>query len=45
MDAAVAGAVVKLRLDISTGDPVAPPPAIVDYPTVLREHPRLSILG
>jgi hypothetical protein len=26
MDATVAGAVVKLRLDISTGDPVAPPP-------------------
>jgi hypothetical protein len=45
MDAAIAGAAVKLRLDISTGDPVAPPPAIVDYSTLLREHPRLSILG
>lgn len=45
MDAAIAGAAVKLRLDISTGDPVAPAPAIVDYPTLLREHPRLSILG
>ena len=45
MDAAVAGAVVKLRLDISTGDPVAPPPTIVDYPTLLRDHPRLNVLG
>ena len=35
MDATVAGAVVKLRLDISTGDPVASPPTIVDYPTLL----------
>jgi hypothetical protein len=41
MDATIAGAAVKLRLDISTGDPVAPPPAI----TLLRKHPRLSILG
>jgi len=45
MDATVAGAVVKLRLDISTGDPVAPPPTIVDYPTLLGDHPRLRILG
>ena len=45
MDAAVAGAVVKLRLDISTGDPVAPPPTIVDYPTLLRDHPRLNVLS
>jgi hypothetical protein len=45
MDATIAGAVVKLRLDISTGDPVAPPPTIVDYPTLLRDHPRLSVLG
>ncbi|HET6484243.1 MAG TPA: nucleotidyl transferase AbiEii/AbiGii toxin family protein [Actinoplanes sp.] len=36
---------MKLRLDISTGDPVAPPPAIVDYPTLLTNHPRLSVLG
>jgi hypothetical protein len=40
MDATVAGAVVKLRLDISTGDSVAPPPTIVDYPTLRTEHPR-----
>ena len=45
MAATVAGAVVKLRLDISTGDPVAPPPTIVDYPTLLGGHPRLRILG
>ena len=45
MDATVAGAVVKLRLDISTGDPVAPPPTFVEYPTLLDGHPRLSILG
>ena len=45
MDATVAGAAIKPRLDISTGDPVAPPPAVVDYPTLLTDHPRLSILG
>jgi len=45
MDATVAVAVVKLRLDISTGDPVAPPPTIVDYPTLLGGHPRLRVLG
>jgi hypothetical protein len=45
MDATVAGAAVKLRLDISTGDPVAPPPTIVDYPTLLRDYPRLRVLG
>jgi hypothetical protein len=45
MDATVAGAAIKLRLDISIGDPVAPPPAVVDYPTLLADHPRLSILG
>lgn len=45
MDATVAGAVVELRLDISTGDPVAPPRTVADYPTLLTDHPRLSILG
>lgn len=43
--AAVAGADVKLRLDVSTGDPVAPPPAVVDYPTLLPHHPSLPVLG
>ncbi len=41
MHAAVAGADVKLRLDISTGDPVAPPPAPVYYPTLLPRHPSV----
>lgn len=45
MHAAVAGADVKLRLDISTGDPVAPPPASVDYPTLLPHHPSVRVLG
>lgn len=45
MHAAVAGADVKLRLDISTGDPVAPPPAPVDYPTLLPRHPAVRVLG
>lgn len=45
MDAYTAGAIVILRLDVSTGDPVVPPPSVVDYPTLLKEHPRLSILG
>lgn len=45
MHATVAGADVKLRLDVSTGDPVAPPPAVVDYPTLLPHHPSLPVLG
>jgi len=45
MHAAVAGADVKLRLDISTGDPVAPPAAPVDYPTLLPRHPSVRVLG
>jgi len=45
MHAAVAGADVKLRLDISTGDPVAPPLAHVDYPTLLPRHPSVRVLG
>ena len=45
MHATVAGAAVKLRLDISTGDPVAPPPAPVDYPTLLPHHPAVRVLG
>jgi len=45
MDATVAGAAIKLRLDISTGDPVAPPPAVVDYPTLLTDHRHVSEIG
>lgn len=45
MRAAVAAAEVKLRLDVSTGDPVAPPPGHVSYPTLLQRHPSVRVLG
>jgi hypothetical protein len=45
MDATVAGARVKLRLDVSTGDPVIPPPNVISYPTLRPHHPALRILG
>jgi hypothetical protein len=44
-DATVAGARVKLRLDVSTGDPVIPPPDVISYPTLRPHHPGLRILG
>jgi hypothetical protein len=44
MDATVAGAQVKLRLDVSTGDPI-PPPDVISYPTLRPHHPALRILG
>jgi Nucleotidyl transferase AbiEii toxin, Type IV TA system len=45
MDVAVAAAVVKLRLDVSVGDPVTPAPAPVAYPTLLQGHPDFTVLG
>ena len=45
MDAGVAGARVKLRLDVSTGDPVTPPPDVISYPALRPHHPALRILG
>ncbi len=46
MDVGVAGAHIKLRLDISTGDPVIPSPARIAYPTLRpQQHPPVSILS
>lgn len=45
MDALLAGARVKLRLDISTGDPVVPPPDLISYPTLRSQDRDLRILG
>jgi hypothetical protein len=45
MQTRVAVAEVKLRLDISTGDPVVPPPQRIAYPTLRAEHPALSVVG
>ncbi|MGH3326750.1 MAG: nucleotidyl transferase AbiEii/AbiGii toxin family protein [Streptomycetales bacterium] len=45
MDAVVSRSRVKLRLDISTGDPVTPPPAQIAYPTLRAEHPDIPVLG
>lgn len=45
MDVAVAAAVVKLRLDVSVGDPVTPGPASVMYPALLPGHPNFTVLG
>jgi hypothetical protein len=45
MHARVAGADLKLQLDVSTGDPVTPPPRRIAYPTLREVHDPLSILG
>lgn len=45
MDALLAGARVKLRLDISTGDPVVPPPDLITYPTLRGGDRDVRILG
>lgn len=46
MDVGVSGAHVKLRLDISTGDPVIPSPTRIAYPTLRpQHHPPVPILG
>jgi hypothetical protein len=45
MDVAVGAAVVKLRLDVSVGDPVIPAPTPITYPTLLRGHPDFTVLG
>jgi Nucleotidyl transferase AbiEii toxin, Type IV TA system len=45
MDAVVSRSRVKLRLDISTGDPVTPPPALIRYPTLRTDHGDIQVLG
>ena len=45
MHARVAGADLKLQLDVSTGDPVTPPPRRIAYPTLRQVHDPLPILG
>jgi hypothetical protein len=45
MGALLAGARVKLRLDISTGDPVVPAPDLISYPTLRSQDRDLRILG
>jgi hypothetical protein len=45
MDALLAGARIKLRLDISTGDPVVPPPDLITYPTLRAQDRDLRVLG
>jgi hypothetical protein len=45
MDALVSRSRVKLRLDISTGDPITPAPAAFDYPTLRASHPDVPVLG
>ncbi|MEQ4210024.1 nucleotidyl transferase AbiEii/AbiGii toxin family protein [Actinopolymorpha sp. B9G3] len=44
MDAHVAQARVKLKLDVNVGDPVTPAPVELAYP-VLRDGPPICILG
>jgi hypothetical protein len=45
MHALVAGADVKLQLDVSTGDPVTPAPQRITYPTLREVHPGVTIVG
>lgn len=45
MDAFVGRAAVKLRLDVSAGDPVDPPPAVLNYPALRTGHPSVPVLA
>lgn len=45
MHARVANADLKLQLDVSTGDPVSPPPQRVAYPTLRQVHDPVPIVG
>lgn len=45
MQTQVAAARVKLQLDVSTGDPVTPAPQRISYPSLLRTHSPVSMLG
>lgn len=45
MDATIATAVVKLRLDINFGDPITPAPQLVDLPALRPGEPPVRILG
>lgn len=45
MNATVAGAGVKLQLDINFGDPMTPAPSIITYPGLRGEFAPVRILG
>jgi hypothetical protein len=45
MDGTIATAKVKLRLDINVGDPVIPPPAPVELPSIRPGLPPVQVLG
>jgi len=45
MHARIAGATVKLQLDVSTGDPVTPPPTRITYPTLREVHAPVPIFA
>lgn len=45
MDARIATAIVKLRLDINFGDPVTPAPRFVDLPSLRPDGAPVRVLG
>ncbi len=45
MDARLATAQVKLRLDVNFGDPVTPAPRVVELPALRPDTPPIRILG
>lgn len=45
MDARIATAAVKFRLDVNFGDPVTPAPQLIDLPTLRLESPSIRVLG
>jgi hypothetical protein len=45
MDARIATAAVKFRLDVNFGDPVNPAPRLIDLPTLRPEAPSIRVLG
>ncbi len=45
MDARIATATVKLRLDVNFGDPITPAPQIVEIPALRSGTPSVRVLG
>lgn len=45
MDARIATAMVKLRLDINFGDPITPPPQVVELPALRTGVAPVRVLG
>jgi hypothetical protein len=45
MEARIATAAVKLRIDVNFGDPVTPAPRLIELPSLRPESPSIRVLG